>query len=959
MFQEGKVIISGTVTLGANPITIESGATLSINSSIRISASAGSVITIKGGTLEATRTRASAGSFVDVDQTIVLDGGGTLSYTTAGVLNIVQTTTTISGTGNLTKEGAGILAIASACSYTGATIINNGTLRMRTSTNRLPTGTDVTINSGGTFDPAVNTRVRSVNTSGTGKITFSLSGTLTINGAASFPSTISTAITDGSVFGSITKSGASTLTLTAVNDYNGTFTITAGTCTVDPGASLCAADCYLAASGGTLNLNNAAQTVDRVRTTGGTINLNSGHVLTIVQSGAGTNASRMQGTGSIIKQGANELVLTNVTSSYSGGTTVSLGTLVAASSSSLGQGNVTVANGATNRLSDASAMYGAADLILDAAPAAGTVDLNFTGTNFIQSLYFGATAQAVGTWGAVGSGAANENAAFTGTGFLQVRLPTTTAVTDDTGSPTVYGASVSFTATVTGSSPTGTVQFKDGASNLGSPVALSGGQAQISVSTLSVSGSPHSITAVYSGDDANAVSASIAVSHSVTKATLNVSANGTLTYGRDPSTNAVYAPIYYPLLNGDLPAVVTGNANFSTDATYTSYVGSNYIVSYVDAGTLAAANYDFAGGTNGIMTVIGAPLTVTNVAASDKVYDGTTNATIDVSGAGLEGFVNGDEASVTLDSTGAAASFGNKNAGVGKTVTFTGFATVGDLGTNYTVVQPTTTATISQTNITVTAATNTKPYDGNTSAAATPTLTAGSIQTGDTEPAWTETYDTANVGTGKTLTPAGTVIDGNGGANYSVSFVPDVTGVITAVSSATALVSSLNPSTEGDNVTFTATVSSGAGTPTGDVVFKTNGVTLATVALVGGVASAATVDLPVSTHSVSAEYAAQANWLASSDSLNQVVQSSVIYATVNEILSIVDNGDDTFDLTLKGTPGAQYYLVSSSDVAVALGSWTPVVGSTNTAPAAPGEWTFTASAAAPQYYRLQAVNPAP
>jgi Bacterial Ig-like domain (group 3)/Calx-beta domain len=46
--------------------------------------------------------------------------------------------------------------------------------------------------------------------------------------------------------------------------------------------------------------------------------------------------------------------------------------------------------------------------------------------------------------------------------------------------------------------PTGTVQFKDGGSNLGSPVALSGGTASAPFSSLS-SGN-HNITAVYSGD---------------------------------------------------------------------------------------------------------------------------------------------------------------------------------------------------------------------------------------------------------------------------------------------------------------------------------------------------------------------------------------------------------------------------------------------------------------------------
>jgi hypothetical protein len=79
---------------------------------------------------------------------------------------------------------------------------------------------------------------------------------------------------------------------------------------------------------------------------------------------------------------------------------------------------------------------------------------------------------------------------------------TTTGVVSD-NNPSVWGQQVTFTATVSATAPgagtpTGTVQFKDGGSNLGSAVALSGGQAQLMTSALSVA--THSITAVYSGD---------------------------------------------------------------------------------------------------------------------------------------------------------------------------------------------------------------------------------------------------------------------------------------------------------------------------------------------------------------------------------------------------------------------------------------------------------------------------
>src|SRR4029079_4118148 len=105
--------------------------------------------------------------------------------------------------------------------------------------------------------------------------------------------------------------------------------------------------------------------------------------------------------------------------------------------------------------------------------------------------------------------------------------------------------------------------------------------------------------------------------------------------------------------------------------------------------------------------------------------------------------------------------------------------TDGNSGNNYSYTfVASTNGVISQRAITVTAVTNTKTYDGDTSSAATPTISpAGSIQTGDTAN-FTESYDNKNAGTGKTLTPARSVSDRNSGANYAVTFVAVYTGVI-------------------------------------------------------------------------------------------------------------------------------------------------------------------------------------
>jgi len=89
---------------------------------------------------------------------------------------------------------------------------------------------------------------------------------------------------------------------------------------------------------------------------------------------------------------------------------------------------------------------------------------------------------------------------------------TTTAVISSLN-PSNVGQSVTFTATVTGTTPTGTVQFKDGAANLGAPVALAGGTATFSTSSLGAG--THSITAVYSGDADDATSTSPAISQVV------------------------------------------------------------------------------------------------------------------------------------------------------------------------------------------------------------------------------------------------------------------------------------------------------------------------------------------------------------------------------------------------------------------------------------------------------------
>ncbi len=62
----------------------------------------------------------------------------------------------------------------------------------------------------------------------------------------------------------------------------------------------------------------------------------------------------------------------------------------------------------------------------------------------------------------------------------------TTALTTTPASRTAFGSSVGLTATLTPSNATGTVQFKNGTANIGSPVTVSGGTASTTTSSLPV-----------------------------------------------------------------------------------------------------------------------------------------------------------------------------------------------------------------------------------------------------------------------------------------------------------------------------------------------------------------------------------------------------------------------------------------------------------------------------------------
>jgi hypothetical protein len=100
-----------------------------------------------------------------------------------------------------------------------------------------------------------------------------------------------------------------------------------------------------------------------------------------------------------------------------------------------------------------------------------------------------------------------------------VGLPPTTTTLSSSNNPSMSGENVDLTATVSGAAPTGTVDFKDGATSIAgcSAVVLSGGGNTPSAlcSTTSLAVGTHSIVAMYSGDANNAPSNSAPLSQTV------------------------------------------------------------------------------------------------------------------------------------------------------------------------------------------------------------------------------------------------------------------------------------------------------------------------------------------------------------------------------------------------------------------------------------------------------------
>ena len=216
-------------------------------------------------------------------------------------------------------------------------------------------------------------------------------------------------------------------------------------------------------------------------------------------------------------------------------------------------------------------------------------------------------------------------------------------------------------------------------------------------------------------------------------------------------------------------------------------VGLEAITSFgtLSLGGTAAGNYTLAGASGTVtITVSAVALTVTNLVALDKVYDGTTNATLDATNAGLAGVLNGD--SVTLVTSNAAGYFADKNVGTNKPVTVTGLGLGGAAAGNYALLDPTNvTANIAAAGLTVSGVTAAaKVYDGTTNAQLNGTAVLNGEVSGDDVNLVTNGVSAAfaspNAGTGLPVTVSGYALAGADADNYVLAQPSGLAADITA-----------------------------------------------------------------------------------------------------------------------------------------------------------------------------------
>lgn len=369
----GTLTLTNTGNTFTGTVTVQNG-TLSYATTVLGPGTNGVVL---GGT-GTTGTLQYTGPSGTTARTYTLATGGTGVFDISSSASVFTISSVVAGTGNLRKAGSGTLLLSGAASYTGATRIDAGSLRLGIA-NAVP-NTAVTVSGGSAGTTATldlngfNESLLSLNLGGattTSGASVTGAGTLTLGGDITYDatnnplgatisantlalgatrafnvgdSTSTTAdltvssIISGTGFG-LTKTGAGTLTLSGANTYSGGTTLNGGTTVINSTSSL-GTNTGATINAATLEVSTGF-TSTRVFTLGDTasaIKVDSGQTYSLSNGIIGSGALNASGPGTLQLNGAN---------TYTGATNVTSGTITLGASASLASTALTVSNGAT------------------------------------------------------------------------------------------------------------------------------------------------------------------------------------------------------------------------------------------------------------------------------------------------------------------------------------------------------------------------------------------------------------------------------------------------------------------------------------------------------------------------------------------------------------------------------------------------------------------------------------
>ncbi|MFI1548740.1 beta strand repeat-containing protein, partial [Streptomyces griseofuscus] len=489
---------------------------------------------------------------------------------------------------------------------------------------------------------------------------------------------------------------------------------------------------------------------------------------------------------------------------------------------------------------------------------------------------------------------------FTGsTSPVDVQTVTQSATTTGLTSapdPSVFGEAKTLTATVAAvppgaGTPTGTVDFFDGATLIGTST-VTGGTATLTTSALGVG--THSLTAVYNGDTEFTGSTSPVDTQTVTR-----SASATaLTSAPDPSVFG-QAKTLTATVSAVAPGVgtPTGTVDFFDGATL---LGTGTL----SGGVATLTTSGLAVGSHSLTAVYSGDGDFTGSVSPVDIQTVTQAATTTALASAPDPSVFGQGKVLTAVVSAVAPGVGMPSG----TVSFFDGATL--LGTG-TLSGGTATFTVAGLSVGAHALTAVYGGDADFAGSVSP-VDSQSVVKGSTSTVVTVAPEPSVFGQPKTLTatvsavapasgtPSGTVtffIGGipqapvplvggvatlttstlpvgvrsiraayNGDANFNTSTSPTINTTVNKAATTTALTSAPNPSVVGQSVLLTATVTvvaPGGGTPTGTVSFFDGATLLGTGTLSGGVATLSTSALTIGSHALTAAYGGSSGYSAS------------------------------------------------------------------------------------------------